>query len=117
MGAQTFREGKFDDESGAVHTLRGQTGATRLLNIGVFDYFQMFSYLNRGRINIHDRKHIHFAEKNPKYKYAQPGMKVPSEEGYSCHILFVYLFIYFYFYHDYLVLQKETEISDNHVSG
>lgn len=55
--------------------------------------------------------------KNPKHKHARPGVKVLSETGYSCHILFVYLFIYFYFYQDYLVLQKKPEISDNHASG
>lgn len=57
-----------------------------------FDYFQRFSYLNRGHINIHVNTSL---LKNPKHQHAQPDVKVLSETGYSCHILFVYLFIYF----------------------
>lgn len=98
---QTDREGMFADESGAVHPqythFAGPNRCHGIFKYRCFEYFQMFSYLNRGHINIHDCKHIlTLAEKTLNTSVHRPTWKCHWKTGYSCHILFVYLFIYFY---------------------
>lgn len=61
-----------------------------------FDYFQMFSYLNRGHINIHDRKHIlSLVEKTLKTSVHRPTWKCRWKQVIPViYYLSIYLFIF-----------------------
>lgn len=69
-----------------------------------FDYFQMFPYLNRGRINIHDCKHtLTLTEKTLNTSVHRPMWKCHWKQVipviyYLCIYLFIFTFTMIFFF-------------------